>query len=57
MDLLADAAASPASAMLMRQTSFDRSVASIVVDNKQQKGTSVGLFSHQTTNGTSDQQL
>ena len=55
MDLLADAAASPASAMLMRQTSFDRSVASIVVDNKQQKGTSVGLFSHQTTNGTSDQ--
>ena len=55
MDLLADAAASPASAMLMRQTSFDRSVASIVVDNKQQKGTSVGLFSHQTTNGSSDQ--
>ena len=62
MDILADAAASPASAMIMRQNSFDRSVASIVVDSKQQqqqqqqKGTGVGLFSHQTaTNVTSNQ--
>jgi len=55
MDILANAAASPSSSMttskpnnrlFVRQTSFDRSVASIIVDEKQQRGGTVGIFSH-----------
>ena len=53
MDILANAAASPsANATLMRQTSFDRSVASILVDEKHQRGGSVGLFSQHNADET-----